>query len=189
VTQVVPSVSAYTVIAGLSGVVTGLLAVSIYRETTGQSDERRYDDLVRPFLLVLVLFTAAAFSFAVAAVNGPPESAFAGLTLFLISLPWVVFALRQAGRGYLLSRWRVGALLATEFPILVVLSLGSAPGIEVSTLPESFALAASSRWFRWVWCSSRPASSSWRRTATGAPLSSVVCWSSSWSSYCCSLHS
>jgi signal transduction histidine kinase len=143
VTQVVPAVSAYTVVSALSGVVTGLLAVSVYRGSTGQSSKRRYADLVRPFILVLVLFTAAAFGFAVAAINGPPESAFAGLTLFLISLPWIVFALRQAGRGYLLSRWRVGALLATELPILIVLSLASVPGVTVSTLPESFGLAAS----------------------------------------------
>jgi signal transduction histidine kinase len=143
VTQVVPAVSAYTVVSALSGVVTALLAVSVYRGSTGQSGERRYADLVRPFILVLVLFTAAAFGFAVAAINGPPESAFAGLTLFLISLPWIVFALRQAGRSYLLSRWRVGALLATELPILIVLSLASVPGVTVSTLPESFGLAAS----------------------------------------------
>lgn len=143
-TQVVPTVSAYTVVSALSGVVTGLLALSVYRETTvDHSKESRYADLVRPFLLVLVLFTVAAFGFAVAAINGPPESAFAGLTLFLISLPWIVFALRQAGRGYLLTPWRVGALLATEMPILIVLSLASVPGVTVSTLPESFGLAAS----------------------------------------------
>jgi signal transduction histidine kinase len=143
VTQVVALPSVYAVFAGISGVLTGGLAISVYRRSTRTSpDESRYPDLVWPFLVVLVVFTLSAFVYAIAAVNGPPQIGYAALTFFAIVVPWTVFALRQSGRGFLLTRLRIGALLLTEVPTVLFLFVLTAPDFSTDSIPPPVNSAA-----------------------------------------------
>jgi signal transduction histidine kinase len=144
VSQALSPVSVYTVVAGASAIVTGLLTVFIYREASlwsPESTDRWYSDLTQPFLVLLILFTMSAAVYALAAADGKPGFGFAGVTAVLLVLPWTVFALRQVGRGYLLTRWRLGTLVIIEVPVVVtlVLALGSGTG----DVPELLNLSAS----------------------------------------------
>jgi signal transduction histidine kinase len=139
VTQVLPWLSVYSVLAGSSGVITGLLAVSVYRTTTESSSENNYyRDLVWPFLVILGVFTPSAFVYAVVAASGPPQIGYAGLTLFCLIVPWTVFAFRQSGRGFLLTRRRIGLLLLVEAPTTLSLGLILAPGLSNDLIPTAF---------------------------------------------------
>lgn len=148
VTELLPVVSSYTVFSGLSAMVIGLLAVSLYRQYAVDSgsetvDSSRHPDLVRPFLLLLVVFVVSAFSYALVTIDGPSELGLGLATVVLVSVPWSIFALRYAGRGYLVTRFRI-ALFAT--PVLVVAVLMAVPvmtGVRTEAIPESVQLAIS----------------------------------------------
>lgn len=142
-TTVVSPLSVYSVLAGSSGVLTGTLAVSVYRTSTeASSDKNRYPDLVWPFLVVLVVFALSAFVYAVGAVDGPPETGYAPLTFFILVVPWTVFALRQAGRGFLLTRLRIAGLLLVEVPTALFLITTLAPGLSSDVFPTPFSSIA-----------------------------------------------
>jgi signal transduction histidine kinase len=148
VTELVPVVSVYAIFAALSGIVMGLLAVSVYRQSpvtteSVTSPHDRHPDLVRPFLAMLVVFTLSAFSYALVTLEGPSELDFGIVTLFLVSVPWTVFALRYAGRGYLLTRFRIALATGTVLVMTALISVRVLPGVTIESIPEPVQLLLS----------------------------------------------
>jgi signal transduction histidine kinase len=137
----VPSVSPYAAFTALSSVATGLLAVSVYRHSTLEGD--RHPDLVRPFLLMLVVLTVSGFAYAAITLGGPSELGFGLATVVLLSVPWSVFALRYAGRGHLVTRVRVALLSAAVLLMTAVLSVPVITEISTDAIPRSVRLAVS----------------------------------------------
>jgi PAS domain-containing protein len=148
VSQLIPYVSVYTVFSGLSATVTGLLALYVYRQyatdlETGTADSRGHPDLVRPFLLMLMVFVLSAFGYALVTVDGPTELGFGLATTVLVSVPWSMFALRYAGWGYLITRFRIAILSIPVLAVTVLMSVPVVTGIPIESIPESVRLAVS----------------------------------------------
>lgn len=148
VSQLIPFVSVYTVFSGLSATVTGLLAVYVYRQyatgsESGTAGSGGHPDLVRPFLLMLIVFVVSAVGYALVTVDGPSELGFGLATIVLVSVPWSMFALRYAGWGYLVTRFRIALF---SIPVLAVTALMAVPvvtGVPVESIPGSVRLAVS----------------------------------------------
>jgi signal transduction histidine kinase len=147
VADLVPVVSVYTLLAAFSAVVVGLLFVQVYRQYADESGPEaatdRDPDLVVPFLLMLAVFVVSAFGYALVTVDGPSELGFGISTVFLISAPWSVFALRYAGRGYLLTRLRIALLSVTVLFVTAVLSVSVVPGLSTDAVPQALQIAVS----------------------------------------------
>lgn len=133
----------YPVAAALSGAVTGVLALWIYRQYTTDSDAgsvtaKYYPDLARPFFLMLAIFSCSAFVFAISIIDIPSESAFGGgfPSGYLITIPWLVFALRYAGREYLLTVPRIVALLLITIPLTILTWTLFIPGLSTIILSQ-----------------------------------------------------
>lgn len=143
--ELVPFVSAYTVLTAFSATVTGLLTVWLYRQCGADSESEaavmnRYQDLVRPFLAMLVLFTVSASGYALTVADGPTEPGFGLAMIFFVSVPWSVFALRYAGREYFLTRFRIALFSTIVLVAGVVLSASDLPGFAPEAVPESVQL-------------------------------------------------
>jgi PAS domain-containing protein len=137
-------VSAYTVATVLAAAATGSLAVWLYRSTTGSgADSDRHPDLVRPFLVLLVMVTVSAFGYGLVTADGPSELGFGLVTFVLASVPWTVFALRYAGRGYLVTRLRVALLSAAALVVAAVTTVPVVEGLSLEGLPRSVVVATS----------------------------------------------
>lgn len=148
VSELVPVVSVYTVFSGLSATVLGLLTLHVYRQyatdfESGATGPSGHPDLVRPFLVLLMVFVLSAFGYAVVTVDGPTELGFGLATTVLVSVPWSLFALRYAGWGYLITRPRI---VLFSLPVLAVTVLMSVPvltGVPLESIPGSVRLAVS----------------------------------------------
>jgi signal transduction histidine kinase len=143
--ELVPEVSAYAVLTALSATVTGLLAVWLYRQYAANAESEpavtnRYPDLVRPFLAMLVTFTISALGYALAIVDGPTDLGFGVAMIFIVAVPWSVFALRYAGREYLVTRFRIALFSAVVLVAGVVLAISELPGFSSEAIPESVQL-------------------------------------------------
>ena len=148
VSQLIPYVSVYTVFSGLSATVTGLLALYVYRQyatdfRSGTADSSGHPDLVRPFLVLLMVFVVSAFGYALVTVDGPTELGFGLVTTVLVSVPWSMFALRYAGWGYLITRSRVAILSIPVLAVTVLMSIPVVTGIPIESIPGSVRLAVS----------------------------------------------
>ena len=123
-----PTVSGTVVVAGLAGVIAGGTAVwSLRAIVTGS--ERAHEDLLRPFAAVAAAVAVAAIGLPVAA--GPLRAGVLSVvplvTFLVVFVPWNVFAFRYAGRGDLLTRWRVltvGSLVAVLLVVYVAIAAG-----------------------------------------------------------------
>jgi signal transduction histidine kinase len=136
-------VSPYTIFAALSAVVTGSLAVRLSGRHATESEPdaaatEPYPDLVRPFVLTLLVFTGSAIGYAVVIANGTDTVGFGwGFpSAFLIAVPWSVFALRYAGREHLLTRQRVAAFSLGAIVLTALSSVSFAAGLSVDALPD-----------------------------------------------------
>ncbi len=137
----------YSIAAALSGAVTGVLALRIYRQYTTDSDADSvttdyYPDLARPFSLTLAIFSCSAFVYAVTVISIPTEPVF-GLGFpsgYLIAIPWLVFALRYAGREYLLTVPRIVALFLITLPLTTLTWTLFLPGFSTAVIPQSLLL-------------------------------------------------
>ncbi len=141
--------SVYSVFATLSAIMAGGLALWLYRQHTTTSGSNigttdYYPDLVPPFLIMLVVFVCSSLGYALIVANGPNELSFGwGFPSgFLIAVPWSVFALRYAGRGYLLSSPRIVVLSVAALLLTAVTWLSLLPGLSADTLPQTALLIA-----------------------------------------------
>ncbi len=123
------TLSGSVAVSGLAGVIAGGTALWSFRALTEGSD-RVQEDLLRPFAAVTAVIAAGAVGLPVAA--GPLRAGVISvvplLTFLVAFVPWNVFAFRYAGRGDLLTRWRVltvGSLVA----VLIVVYVSVAAGV------------------------------------------------------------
>jgi signal transduction histidine kinase len=110
-------------VSGLAGAIAGATAVWSFRALT-KGSSRIHEDLLRPFAAVTMVIAAGALCLPVAAgsLRAGVISVVPLLTFLVAFIPWNVFAFRYAGRGDLLTRWRVltvGSLVAV---LLIVYS-------------------------------------------------------------------
>jgi signal transduction histidine kinase len=148
VAKLVPVVSVYTLLVAPSAILMGALAVRLYHgfdPDSGSETSRRnrHPDLVRPFLLVVGLLAVSAFGYALIVADGPSELGFGFATGIVISTPWLVFALRYAGRGYLVTRPRIVPLTALALLVTAVISIPVLPGISQESVPQAVLVAVS----------------------------------------------
>ena len=135
-------VSPHTIFAALSAVATGSLAVRLYGQHGTESEPdavtEPYSDLVRPYVITLVVFTGSALGYAVAIANGTATLGFGwGFpTAFLITVPWSVFAVRYAGREHLVTRFRVAAFSLGAVVLTALTSASFVVGLPVDALPD-----------------------------------------------------
>jgi signal transduction histidine kinase len=135
-------VSPYTIFAALSAVATGSLAVRLYGQhgTEPEADAvtEPYSDLVRPYVITLLVFTGSALGYAVAIANGTDTLGFGwGFpTAFLITVPWSVFALRYAGREHLVTRFRVAAFSLGAVVLTTLTSASFVVGLPADAFPD-----------------------------------------------------
>lgn len=146
VAVVIPVVSVYTVVVALSAAVIGLLAVWLYRQYSVNSgselsEDDKDPDLIRPFLLMLVVFVASALGYAFVTVTGPSELGLGLATVVLASVPWTIFALRYTGRGYLVTRFRIGLFTPLVLIIAVLMAIPVMTERSPDILPQSVRLA------------------------------------------------
>jgi len=148
VTGLLPATAVYSILAELSGTVTGLVGLRVYRQYVADSKSGppggdRHRELVRRSVAMLVVFTVCAFGYALSTIGGPNTLGFALATMVLASVSWLVFALRYAGRGHLVTRLRVVLLSAVVIVVTVVLSARVLPGIPAEEVPEAVWVAIS----------------------------------------------
>jgi hypothetical protein len=170
------TLSGSVVVSGLAGAIAGGTALWSLR-ALWRGSSRIQGDLLRPFAAVTVVIAAGAVGLPVAA--GPLRAGVISvvplLTFLVAFVPWNVFALRYAGRGDLLTRWRVltvGSLVAVLIVVYVAVAAGllqpSQESYSSVLLVPRRCCSDSSRSR-----SSRVAWSSPRRTATAASRSPV----------------
>ncbi len=115
------TVSGTVVVSGLAGAIAGGTGVWAARALAAGSD-RHHGDLLRPFAAVAAVIAAGAAGLPV--VAGPLRAGVLSVvplvTFLLVFVPWNVFAFRYAGRGNLLTRWRVLAVGSLVTVLLVV---------------------------------------------------------------------
>ena len=99
-----------------------------------------YTGLARPFAGVAAVFAVLGVVYAAFELFGDNGSELVSLTLLAVAGPWLVFALRYAGRGHVLSRRWVAAGG-------VVLLMGVLGDVSLS-FPETFASSAVDELFR-----------------------------------------
>jgi signal transduction histidine kinase len=122
------TLSGSVVVSGLAGAIAGGTALWSLR-ALWRGSSRIQGDLLRPFAAVTVVIAAGAVGLPVAA--GPLRAGVISvvplLTFLVAFVPWNVFALRYAGRGDLLTRWRVltaGSLVAVLIVVYVAVAAG-----------------------------------------------------------------
>ena len=122
------TVSGSVVVSGLAGAIAGGTALWSLR-ALWRGSSRVQADLLRPFAAVTVVIAVGAVGLPVAA--GPLRAGVISvvplLTFLVAFVPWNVFALRYAGRGDLLTRWRVltvGTLVAVLLAVYVSVAAG-----------------------------------------------------------------
>jgi signal transduction histidine kinase len=122
------TVSGSIAVSGLAGAIAGGTALWSFRVLAGGSN-RVHEDLLRPFAVVQIVIALGAMGLPVAA--GPLRAGVISvvplLTFLVAFVPWNVFAFRYAGRGDLLTRWRVltvGSLVAVLLVVYVSVAAG-----------------------------------------------------------------
>lgn len=94
-------------LATLGGICATVLALVISRRRAATS-ESEYADLLRPYLVILACLAVAGAGHVVAELRYDEVGAVSNwIAMQLLFVPWVVFGLHYAGRGYLLTRRRV----------------------------------------------------------------------------------
>jgi signal transduction histidine kinase len=114
-----------------SGVVAGWASVLIYRRYESDDDEV-YEDLARPYLAVVLVFSLGML-LAPVFVAVVPSTIVGVLPFFvlLFMLPaWAVFVFRYAGRGHLVRRWWVAGGYALTTLIVATATVQLARSIE-----------------------------------------------------------
>lgn len=116
---VAPSIATAIGLSVVSAIGAFSLTTALYGRRTAVAPGQ-YRELVRPCLWVAGgLFVAAVAYIPVLWVLGGIGASFIWMTIYFLLVPWTIFALRYAGRGYLLSWPRVLGL-----GLLAVIAIG-----------------------------------------------------------------
>lgn len=91
--------------AAVAAVTFAWLGVRVWRTRVGDATPG-YTDLARPFAATLAALAVCAVGYAATRLLWTEATAISFVVLFVVMVPWTVFALRYVGRGHLVTRRR-----------------------------------------------------------------------------------